>query len=95
WQWLDKAADTWRWYEDGTPSSPSVTDRTPSLTIDPKLVSPPGRAAEAIGREGIENQSVAQPPAPSAELERLGELHARGILTDEEFQQAKRRVLES
>ena len=32
---------------------------------------------------------------PSAELERLADLHARGVLTDEEFQQAKQQVLRS
>ena len=31
--------------------------------------------------------------SPSAELERLAGLHARGVLTDEEFQQAKQNVL--
>jgi Short C-terminal domain len=36
---------------------------------------------------------VAEAAAPSAELERLADLHARGILTDDEFQQAKQRVL--
>jgi hypothetical protein len=94
-QWLDENAKTWRWYSDGTPSSPSVSDRTPSLKIDPTLVSPPGTAAQTNAREGIDEQRVAlQSPAPSAELERLGELHARGILTDEEFRQAKQRVLD-
>ena len=42
WQWLDETARTWRWYEDGTPSDPAATDKAPSLTIDPAVVSPPG-----------------------------------------------------
>ena len=92
WQWLDQNAKTWRWYEDGTPCSPSVTDRTPSLDIDPALVRPPD--TQAFAEEDDEQLVAPQSPAPSAELERLGDLHARGILTDDEFRQAKQRVLD-
>jgi hypothetical protein len=53
---------------------------------------PPARAPR--------KQAVSETPAPpgsspSAELERLAALHERGVLSDEEFQQAKQRVLDS
>ena len=87
WQWLDEKANLWRWYPEGTPSSPSVTDQTPSHELDPAVISPPGTDAPIA----IERQGASVPP--SAELERLADLHARGVLTDEEFQQAKQQVL--
>ena len=95
WQWLDEKAKIWRWYADGTPSSPGATDLTPSREIDPALVSPPGTSSQTLAQETDERPTALQSLAPSAELERLGDLHARGILTDDEFQQAKRRVLDS
>lgn len=91
WQWLDEAAKVWRWYEDGTPSSPGVSDRTPSRKVDPAFISPPGATPQ---RKQIEVPAAGHSPAPSAELERLADLHTRGVLTDEEFQRAKQRVLD-
>ena len=88
WQWLDEKAKIWRWYEDGTPSSPTATDLTPSREIDPALVAPPGTPAHQI-----EPTTTNVATTTSAELERIADLHARGVLTDEEFQQAKQRVL--
>jgi hypothetical protein len=86
WQWYDEKANIWRWYEDGTPTSQTATDRTPSVEVDPAVTAPPGETLR---------QSVAdrEAPGPSAELERLADLHARGVLSDEEFQQAKKQVL--
>jgi phage shock protein C len=40
-----------------------------------------------------DHQPIEDDMAESDELERLGELHRRGILTDEEFSRAKSRVL--
>lgn len=51
------------------------------------------------GRPEAEVVSRAPEPTPpqslSGEIERLAELHARGVLNDDEFQLAKRRVIES
>jgi hypothetical protein len=38
-------------------------------------------------------QYVPSPPSPSDELEHLGQLHASGVLTDEEFASAKAKVI--
>ena len=92
WQWLDESTRVFRWYPEGTPSSPSATDQSPSLALDPAVISPPGTDPPTQ----IEGQGAVQtvlPPSTSAELERLAELHARGVLSDEEFQQAKQQVL--
>lgn len=80
WQWFDEPADTFRWYKDGTPSSPSATDMTPSRAIDPALVAPPA----APKRESI---------VRADEIAQLVTLHERGALTDEEFAAAKARLL--
>ena len=83
--------NVWRWYRDGTPSSPSATDRGPSRVLDPAVISPPGaESSSAVPRLDAGQPSA---PTPSAELERLADLHARGVLNDEEFQQAKQQVL--
>jgi hypothetical protein len=44
-------------------------------------------AAQSSGIPSVES------PATAAEIERLADLHARGILSDDEFQQAKQNVL--
>ena len=93
WQWLDETTNVFRWYPDGTPSVPSsTTDLTPSRALDPAVVSPPGTDT-AIQIESQGTVQTVLPSSTSAELERLADLHARGVLTDEEFQQAKQRVL--
>jgi hypothetical protein len=90
WQWLDETARIFRWYPEGTPSNPSeTTDQTPSRALDPTVISPPG----ADPPLQIEQQATSPATTTSAELERLAELHARGVLNDEEFQQAKQQVL--
>lgn len=91
WVWADEEERVWRWYEDGTPSDPSATDKTPNLKIDPALVSPPSVPAPESARSP-ENSS-ADSHALATEIERLADLHARGVLSDDEFQQAKQRVL--
>jgi hypothetical protein len=58
---------------------------------------------EDVGTESEEPQSYAPPPPaqsvpdrdPVDELAQLGELHAQGILTDEEFAAAKAKVIGS
>ena len=67
-----------------------------------------GRAAAAAGRPGrgpggragagaaaVRSAAAAAPPAedPMAKLKQLGELHAQGLLTDEEFGAAKAKLL--
>jgi hypothetical protein len=49
WQWLDEAAGVWRWYDDSTPSTPSVTTTTHGLVpdcapVDSRAVDPSERA---------------------------------------------------
>ena len=80
WQWYEEDARVWRRYKDGTPTSPSAPDQTPSRTINPALVKPPVSLAETVASH-------------VDEIERLTALHERGALTDEEFQAAKARVL--
>jgi hypothetical protein len=89
WQWHDEKQKVWRWYDTGIQSSPTAKDLTPSREVDPAVIAPPG--GEARGTAVSVGQEAG---TPSAELERLADLHARGVLTDDEFQQAKRRVLE-
>jgi hypothetical protein len=92
WQWLDEEGDTWRWYRDGTPSSPGVTDMTPNLRVNPALVTPPETASPS--ETPSSSQLVpSDSPATTNELERLAALHERDALTDEEFRAAKARVL--
>jgi hypothetical protein len=90
WQWFDETANTWRWYKDGTPSNPSTTDKTPSRAIDPAFVQPPAAESESPTTAAA---SESQSRSPVDELEQIAALHARGVLTDEEFQAAKARVL--
>lgn len=63
-----------------------------------------GRDAQIYAdRQAAYQQQVAQPQAPAAapppaedpiaQLERLGQLHAQGILTDEEFAAQKAKIL--
>lgn len=80
WQWLDKTVNTWRWYRDGTPSSPSAADTTPSRALDPAFVEPPAAHEPDV-------------PWPVDEIEQVVARHARGALTDEEFQAAMDRLL--
>jgi hypothetical protein len=53
------------------------------------------QAAQAAYDQGAADQQAAAAPAadPYAELERLGQLHADGILTDEEFAAQKAKIL--
>ena len=58
---------------------------------------------EDVGTESEEPQSYAPPPpaqaapdqSPADELARLAELHAQGVLTDDEFAAAKAKVIGS
>ncbi len=108
WQWFDPDVQAWRWYKDGTLSSDlsQVASRLksrankPSKKIDPELVSPPSvpepepqPTATAAVTEPSSEVPSADSPALAAEIERLADLHARGVLTDDEFQEAKQRVL--
>lgn len=91
WQWVDDDAHVWRYYKDGTPSDPAAIDKTANLRIDPAIVKPPDPYP-------IETSAIATdapPPRDSfaGELERLADLHARGALTDEQFEAAKARLL--
>jgi hypothetical protein len=88
WQWLDEEKRVWRWYRDGTVSSPGVKDSKPSRTVSPSRVRPP--VVEPI------TEGVPESEAPSAsvdDLERLVALHERGALTDDEFRAAKANLL--
>lgn len=90
WQWVDDEAHIWRWYKDGTPSDPAAVDKTANLRIDPAVVRPPDRAS--IDPAAPQSQELA---SFAGELERLADLHARGALTDDQFEAAKVRLLES
>lgn len=60
------------------------------------LVRDPSRARVGPGKQPpvlTTNREEEDTPALSAELTRLAALHAEGVLTDVEFEQAKRRVL--
>lgn len=92
WQWIDESAKIGRWYKDGTPSNPAATDMTPNLRIDPAVVKPPH---EAPSREAQAGASSQQGDSVATELERLADLHARGALSDEQFETAKTRLLEA
>lgn len=107
WQWYDADTSVWRWYKDGTSTGSSHLKGAarrraiePSTKIDPAVVSPPSipepaspAPAVAPTPERPSESPAADSPALAGELERLADLHARGVLTDEEFQQAKQRVL--
>ena len=86
WQWIDEKARTWRWYKDGTPSDPAATDKTPNLLVDPAVVSPPDSPR-------IEAATASPTESFAGELERLADLHARGALSDDQFEAAKTRLL--
>ena len=91
WQWLEeKVPPIWRWYKDGTPSDPATADRTPNLAIDPALVKPPDAQAPDTA---ITPSERTQSDSFTDELERLADLHARGALSDEQFEAAKSRLL--
>ena len=60
------------------------------------------RGAEADPQDVGEDEQIAEPQAPQAEaapetdldeLEKLGELHKEGVLTDEEFEAKKTQIL--
>jgi hypothetical protein len=58
------------------------------------VISPPGTDPPLqIEREVASPATTATTTTPSAELDRLAELHARDVLSDEAFQQAKQHVL--
>jgi hypothetical protein len=86
WQWEDVKTNAWRWYKDGTPSSPSATDMTPSRAIDPAIIQPPTvRQPELVATSEL--------PSAADEFEKLASLRERRVLTEEEFQAAKARLL--
>lgn len=74
------------------------SDPTPVQQAAPALPSDPGLADPARGEYVPEPRPQAAPGAPAArsmaqELEKLYELREKGILSDEEFQKAKERIL--
>jgi hypothetical protein len=87
---LDRREQCVAQYKDGAPSSPGATDMTPSLRIDPSVVRPPDapELAQVTAGSSAEASVV-------GELERLTDLHARGALSDEQFEAAKARLLGS
>jgi hypothetical protein len=89
WHWIDEN-NVWRKYKDGMPSSPGAIDMTPSLRIDPSVVRPPDapELAQVTAGSSAEESVV-------GELERLTDLHARGALSNEQFEAAKARLLGS
>jgi hypothetical protein len=94
WQWIDEDAKIWRWYKDGTPSDPAAVDKTPNLRIDPSIVRPPRETpVPEASTDGAETTTASGSFA--SELERLADLHARGALSDEQFETAKARLLGS
>jgi hypothetical protein len=62
------------------------------------------RQAQRWGQQDYEQEQQYAPPAPAApaapaedpiqKLSELGELHSKGVLTDDEFAAAKRRILQ-
>jgi membrane protease subunit (stomatin/prohibitin family) len=54
-------------------------------------------AIEQAKQQGATQAAAAAPPAPprdvTTELQKLAELHKSGILTDEEFAAAKKKIL--
>jgi hypothetical protein len=92
WQWIDEKAHVWRWYKDGTPSDPAAVDKTPNLAIDPAVVNPP---AAAVDVQAQPRRSAPDVASVAGELERLVDLHARGALSDDQFEAAKNRLLEA
>ena len=53
---------------------------------------------QQMGQQAMAQQQAAQQPAqpasdPNAELQNLANLHAQGVLTDEEFSAAKAKIL--
>ena len=49
---------------------------------------------QAMAQQQYEAQQAAQPASdPNAELQNLANLHAQGVLTDEEFTAAKAKIL--
>jgi hypothetical protein len=79
WQWLDESTNTWTWYEEVAPQ------RAVSGEEQPTAIAPPAEAPKAVEAQ--------KPPTELGSLEDLASLHARGVLTDEEFQKAKARLL--
>ncbi len=88
-------------FTDGTGQRHAVRVRAPEqLRGQPVrayyLVRDPSRARPAPGKQPVlttTKKSDEDTPVLSAELTRLAALHAEGVLTDAEFEQAKRRVL--
>jgi hypothetical protein len=56
-----------------------------------------GQADEEAPAEDYQEEAQAVPPPadPADEIEHLAQLHASGVLTDDEFAQAKAKVLGS
>ena len=50
---------------------------------------------EAPAEEQQQTAAVPPPADPADELEHLGQLHESGVLTDEEFAEAKAKALET
>jgi Short C-terminal domain len=52
-----------------------------------------GQSSQSMNAASAVPEAMTSPKSPAAELERLTKLHAQGALSDEEFTQAKARVL--
>ena len=72
-----------------SPPEPKRKANPPLLSIPPKLESP----ADVVNEVPDPPERVAN-EQPLGELERLAALHSKGVLTDEEFSNAKARLLE-
>jgi hypothetical protein len=84
WHWLDAETNTWKIFEDPASSGSPLADLTATSDNPPDVVTTDAKSDKAVG-DGL--------PSTSAELERLADLHARSVLTDEEFRLAKARLL--
>ena len=72
----------------GTWSKPATHAST---ALEAVSASPEQPAAAVVDATSVE--ATVTPSPPSVELDRLADLHARGVLTDDEFTQAKARAL--
>jgi hypothetical protein len=66
----------------------------PQMGLDPSVPPPAPGASHGPTASGAPVAATPAPPTLTDRLTNLAELHARGVLTDEEFSAAKRRLLE-
>jgi hypothetical protein len=77
----------------------SLNDLMQQAMADPAAFQQKMREQAAAGVDPLTGQSFAQPPAPAAgpdpieQLEKLANLRDRGVLSPEEFEAQKKRVL--